>query len=179
MRSSPDENIHTATSQTPSSVYPASNGNDSSHKRKRSGTDDAGRSSPQRQYDYSPPKRTNHPQHVADRALHVLGNSDDQRYYKSQNGIDHGDHAWSQGHGQPVQAPATNGAGDEDNSPGSTGQNYDSMNGSNSIVPKRKRNFSNRTKTGCMTCRRRKKKCDEIRPHCMCLPSPFRLVLTV
>jgi len=25
---------------------------------------------------------------------------------------------------------------------------------------KRKRNFSNRTKTGCMTCRRRKKKCD-------------------
>jgi len=28
---------------------------------------------------------------------------------------------------------------------------------------KRKRNFSNRTKTGCMTCRRRKKKCDETR----------------
>jgi hypothetical protein len=31
---------------------------------------------------------------------------------------------------------------------------------------KRKRNFSNRTKTGCMTCRRRKKKCDESRPEC-------------
>jgi hypothetical protein len=31
---------------------------------------------------------------------------------------------------------------------------------------KRKRNFSNRTKTGCMTCRRRKKKCDEARPEC-------------
>lgn len=31
---------------------------------------------------------------------------------------------------------------------------------------KRKRNFSNRTKTGCMTCRRRKKKCDEQRPEC-------------
>jgi hypothetical protein len=31
---------------------------------------------------------------------------------------------------------------------------------------KRKRNFSNRTKTGCMTCRRRKKKCDENRPEC-------------
>jgi hypothetical protein len=31
---------------------------------------------------------------------------------------------------------------------------------------KRKRNFSNRTKTGCMTCRRRKKKCDETRPEC-------------
>lgn len=33
---------------------------------------------------------------------------------------------------------------------------------------KRKRNFSNRTKTGCMTCRRRKKKCDENRPECKC-----------
>ncbi|KAK5010773.1 hypothetical protein LTR28_007869 [Elasticomyces elasticus] len=31
---------------------------------------------------------------------------------------------------------------------------------------KRKRNFSNRTKTGCHTCRRRKKKCDETKPHC-------------
>jgi len=33
---------------------------------------------------------------------------------------------------------------------------------------KRKRNFSNRTKTGCMTCRKRKKKCDESRPECTC-----------
>lgn len=32
---------------------------------------------------------------------------------------------------------------------------------------KRKRNFSNRTKTGCMTCRKRKKKCDEQKPECM------------
>lgn len=31
---------------------------------------------------------------------------------------------------------------------------------------KRKRNFSNRTKTGCLTCRRRKKKCDELKPEC-------------
>ena len=34
------------------------------------------------------------------------------------------------------------------------------------IGPKRKRNFSNRTKTGCLTCRHRKKKCDEQRPWC-------------
>ncbi|KAI5283680.1 Maltose acetyltransferase, partial [Ascosphaera aggregata] len=34
------------------------------------------------------------------------------------------------------------------------------------IGPKRKRVFSNRTKTGCLTCRRRKKKCDEARPAC-------------
>lgn len=32
---------------------------------------------------------------------------------------------------------------------------------------KRKRNFSHRTKTGCFTCRRRKKKCDEQKPECM------------
>jgi hypothetical protein len=35
---------------------------------------------------------------------------------------------------------------------------------------KRKRNFSNRTKTGCMTCRKRKKKCDETKPECMPIP---------
>ncbi|KAJ2893936.1 Maltose acetyltransferase [Zalerion maritima] len=31
---------------------------------------------------------------------------------------------------------------------------------------KRKRVFANRTKTGCLTCRRRKKKCDEQKPEC-------------
>ncbi|KAI9817649.1 MAG: Maltose acetyltransferase, partial [Phylliscum demangeonii] len=31
---------------------------------------------------------------------------------------------------------------------------------------RRKRVFSNRTKTGCLTCRRRKKKCDEVKPEC-------------
>lgn len=35
---------------------------------------------------------------------------------------------------------------------------------------KRKRNFSNRTKTGCLTCRKRKKKCDEAKPECKCAP---------
>ncbi|KAK8167983.1 hypothetical protein IWX90DRAFT_483870 [Phyllosticta citrichinensis] len=39
---------------------------------------------------------------------------------------------------------------------------------------KRKRNFSNRTKTGCQTCRRRKKKCDETKPVCNnCLRGGF------
>ncbi|KAF7882682.1 uncharacterized protein EAF02_006045 [Botrytis sinoallii] len=43
-----------------------------------------------------------------------------------------------------------------------------------SDLKKRKRNFSNRTKTGCMTCRRRKKKCDESRPECNnCLRGGF------
>ena len=37
---------------------------------------------------------------------------------------------------------------------------------------KRKRNFSNRTKTGCLTCRKRKKKCDENKPECKRSLSP-------
>jgi hypothetical protein len=37
-----------------------------------------------------------------------------------------------------------------------------------SDAKKRKRNFSNRTKTGCLTCRKRKKKCDEQKPECKC-----------
>lgn len=39
---------------------------------------------------------------------------------------------------------------------------------------KRKRNFSNRTKTGCMTCRKRKKKCDETRPECKSPRAPVQ-----
>jgi hypothetical protein len=42
---------------------------------------------------------------------------------------------------------------------------------------KRKRNFSNRTKTGCLTCRKRKKKCDETKPQCRSLPSGMQLSL--
>ncbi|KAJ5936988.1 acetyltransferase [Penicillium verhagenii] len=47
-------------------------------------------------------------------------------------------------------------------------------NGAVQVAPKRKRVFSNRTKTGCMTCRRRKKKCDEQHPACNnCLRGGF------
>lgn len=38
---------------------------------------------------------------------------------------------------------------------------------------KRKRQFANRTKTGCGTCRRRKKKCDEAKPECEILIAQF------
>ncbi|KAF3130526.1 Maltose acetyltransferase [Orbilia oligospora] len=49
--------------------------------------------------------------------------------------------------------------------------NMATINGNGPTTPgqpetKRKRIFSNRTKTGCITCRRRKKKCDEGKPHC-------------
>jgi hypothetical protein len=36
-----------------------------------------------------------------------------------------------------------------------------------SDAKRRKRQFANRTKTGCGTCRRRKKKCDEAKPDCV------------
>lgn len=36
--------------------------------------------------------------------------------------------------------------------------------------PKKKRAFGHRTKTGCMTCRQRKKKCDEQHPQCESSP---------
>ena len=58
--------------------------------------------------------------------------------------------------------------GDDDRSANPySGGGYERREMSASSDPKkRKRNFSNRTKTGCMTCRRRKKKCDETRPEC-------------
>jgi hypothetical protein len=46
---------------------------------------------------------------------------------------------------------------------------------------KRKRQFANRTKTGCGTCRRRKKKCDEGKPECVFITlsrSPCSCILT-
>ena len=49
------------------------------------------------------------------------------------------------------------------------GPSFRSTHGEGSPQPgekRRKRVFSNRTKTGCITCRRRKKKCDEGKPEC-------------
>lgn len=49
---------------------------------------------------------------------------------------------------------------------GDYGANRSSQSGLDMDRKRRKRVFSNRTKTGCMTCRRRKKKCDEQHPEC-------------
>ncbi|KAJ4146893.1 hypothetical protein LMH87_001452 [Akanthomyces muscarius] len=51
--------------------------------------------------------------------------------------------------------------------------------GSGTVVPpdprKRKRLFSRRTKTGCLTCRARKKKCDEAKPICnTCIKADYK-----
>lgn len=60
--------------------------------------------------------------------------------------------------------------GDDDRSNPYGGYGHDRREMSVQSDPKkRKRNFSNRTKTGCMTCRRRKKKCDENKPECKLL----------
>ncbi|KAI1364884.1 hypothetical protein F5Y08DRAFT_328398 [Xylaria arbuscula] len=64
--------------------------------------------------------------------------------------------------------PATSPDGDESSmlygGPYSQDQSRDPV--IQSDPKKRKRNFSNRTKTGCLTCRKRKKKCDESKPEC-------------
>ncbi len=168
-RSSPNDDIQTATTHTSASIYPSNDS--SSHKRKRSG-DDTRTSSPHRSYDYSPPARTEHPQHVADQALHMLGTSNNttQEYHTNGNGMTHG-RDWDDHYSPEPQSASThtpNGEEQQRWESHSNGQNYnhDSMAGTNGGRV-RKRNFSNRTKTGCLTCRTRKKKCDEARPHCM------------
>lgn len=50
---------------------------------------------------------------------------------------------------------------------GDYGTNRSSQSGVEVDRKRRKRVFSNRTKTGCMTCRKRKKKCDEQHPECV------------
>lgn len=75
------------------------------------------------------------------------------------------------------QSYGPNSPGDDDRSP-QYGRYDDGREMSASSDPKkRKRNFSNRTKTGCMTCRRRKKKCDENRPECEFIFNNYRPIL--
>lgn len=54
------------------------------------------------------------------------------------------------------------------------GDNHHLLN-SNSVIAsapqppkKRKRGYTRRSKSGCITCRRRRKKCDEKKPSCRC-----------
>lgn len=64
----------------------------------------------------------------------------------------------------PESATPPNGADGQQHSPG--GADDEHLQGDGADARKRKRNFSNRTKTGCHTCRSRKKKCDEAKPTC-------------
>lgn len=81
--------------------------------------------------------------------------------------------------GQMDHSDYTNTSPDaEDRSAAAHGSPYGSEQRQDSLLhhdpKKRKRNFSNRTKTGCLTCRKRKKKCDESKPECELLILSFQ-----
>lgn len=174
------------------------------HKRKRSGSSDTSRPGSSRTYEYSPSKRAE-PQHVADRALRAMSNTDQNGtgHYANGHPVGQNGHSWPS-HTRPIQPlgpvngsrPTTSDAqlaealqretqSQEDQSRnwetqsstnGDGNSNLYDQDSPNTITvsgPKRKRNFSNRTKTGCLTCRKRKKKCDETHPIC---ESPFRSI---
>lgn len=157
------------------------------HKRKRSLSASPGlvARSPRR-YDYNPPRKEHHQQHqqqMADRALHVMDTHQPPPYYQTipesverpsygydspetpegrlqeafrqerDNPVRHGSSVGHTDHTDHEQQDLT---ADDGQQPIALGQ----------TLQKRKRNFSNRTKTGCITCRQRKKKCDEGRPFC-------------
>ncbi|OAL18518.1 hypothetical protein AYO22_10495 [Fonsecaea multimorphosa] len=183
------------------STYPPPHGQErAGHRRKRSesGDEDDDRYLERRRYEYGP-REGPEPQHMANRALRVLGNADHNgtaAYY--QNDANQNGHTWQEeksaqpatainGHRPSTSESQREGILDQeanasdaqpppwgpDYQPRPNGQlNHDqyghpeSAAGTPTVAPKRKRNFSNRTKTGCMTCRQRKKKCDEAQPWC-------------
>lgn len=139
-----------------------------------------------RRYDYQPPRKADAQQHMADRALHVLDSANKpaphsyystapagqerlnypyERSYTAANGV----HLTAEGRvneafqressERQYASPST--GGDQEKHEDLNERPTTPLNGQ-----KRKRNFSNRTKTGCITCRSRKKKCDEGRPYC-------------
>lgn len=177
---------------------PHTNSNvDGPHKRKRLSLHDINGHSPSR-YNYSPPRRQEQHQHMADRALRALGNSEYESPHtvRPNNEIDlrAGTDRWLED--RPMHdasssrqdtadarlaevlqnathesslstrqwAPMEGPDDDEDRHDMYASDQPPNM---SSHQSKRKRNFSNRTKTGCLTCRRRKKKCDEQHPICM------------
>jgi hypothetical protein len=76
------------------------------------------------------------------------------------NGVAH----WATTNGSRTHGAVTNGTPTN----GATTNGYHHpVNGDAATGPRpRKRNFANRTRTGCRTCRKRKKKCDERKPFC-------------
>lgn len=146
------------------------------HKRTRSALSEHSHTS--RRYDHAPPKRhdsSQQQQHTANHAL-VFNAAEHQQngyYSNSSNELGHYNYGGPAHNSIPKTSHEShipgegndmrdlNDSGDQDR--------YDEGSQSPATLPagqKRKRNFSNRTKTGCMTCRTRKKKCDEGRPHC-------------
>lgn len=67
---------------------------------------------------------------------------------------------------EPATAAVTRPADVEPVSPPTQHSSEQPQHPASEVRLKRKRAFSNRTKTGCRTCRERKKKCDEQYPEC-------------
>ncbi|KAL2421275.1 hypothetical protein ABEF95_007698 [Exophiala dermatitidis] len=178
--SSPQENPRRGSelsSQTPSSIYPHIQSKEAAgHKRKRSQSEEQERHGEQRSYEYSPSQRPG-PQHLANRALHVLVSADQNGggYYQNGNASNQTTQTWSSSPSngaRPTTAENQLAEALQQETNGQEGQrgSWDTEHSTNCETntggPKRKRNFSNRTKTGCLTCRARKKKCDEQHPTC-------------
>lgn len=155
-------------------------GSSNSLKRRRSGSLDQRSTSPSR-YDQNPARMVDpHSQQMADRALHALDSANirpSHSYYASAEP----DHQAQTYERAPYNGQNMSPSSAPENRPGQAysasssehlyqgtddGRN---QNEGTQTGPKRKRNFSNRTKTGCLTCRERKKKCDEGRPICKSL----------
>lgn len=162
-------------------------------KRKRPISQDQNDYSPSR-YDCSPPKRLEQPQQVAGRALNVLVNSERDNAESVHGAGPQSDGGqWSQRDGSPKEgysvrpdptevrlAEALQQATHDSSQPpprewaaahrpavnGEERRQYSQDQSAQTSSGKRKRMFSNRTKTGCLTCRKRKKKCDETHPTC-------------
>lgn len=155
-------------------------------KRRRSASSDQGPRSPRR-YDYNPPGKTDSQQHMADKALHVLDTANQPSahgyYSTTPSGQDRASYSYDRSYsginGVHTATSETRPAetfqrdsSEHHYASSATGGDQDKMDESiersaaSQTGQKRKRNFSNRTKTGCITCRSRKKKCDEGRPHC-------------
>ncbi|KAL2411301.1 hypothetical protein ABEF91_002034 [Exophiala dermatitidis] len=178
--SSPQDNPRRGSelsSQTPSSTYPPLQSKETAGpKRKRSQSEEQERYGEQHSYEYSPSQRPG-PQHLANRALHVLVSADQNGggYYQNGSAGNQTAQTWSSSPSnpnRPTTAETRLAEALQQETDGQEGQrgSWDtehSTNGeTNAGGPKRKRNFSNRTKTGCLTCRARKKKCDEQHPTC-------------
>lgn len=155
---------------------------DNNHKRKRSGSSGHPNSGNPRSCDHSPSKGAE-PHLVAIRALRATGNADQNgsghhtnRYSVDQNGHNGSRCATSdvqstealkcETHTEDVDPRPRNSQSTPNDDLSRNQYDRDSPNTITVGTPTRKRKFNNRTKTGCLTCRRRKKKCDETHPIC-------------
>ena len=172
----------------------------SSHKRKRSDSPERSRefqigreqptesreaySTPQRERDYrsyGDERRDSHDVWYSHQSREDRGTYEQQTpigTVSSQADEQIGDaHRRGTSHVDSQDYPATSPDG-EDN-PSIYGRSYTPDGRRDTVVQsdpkKRKRNFSNRTKTGCLTCRKRKKKCDETKPECESAGPPWRI----